>query len=686
MKLTKMYLLLSTIIGWLIVSSCGTGKKNSNQPEIPILAWYSIPGGEFATEERYQELRDAGFTLTFPHINNYEDAVTALDLSAKVGMKCIFMCPELEKEPEETAKKVMNHPGLGGYFLRDEPGNDALDALGEWARRIQSVDNEHPCYLNLLPVHAYAHDWYPEHLELFCQKVPLPQISYDHYPIKDGGQGIFLEPRFYENLEMVSAKAKEVNKPFWAFALSTAHNSYPIPTIGHLRLQQYSNLAYGAQCLQYFTYWNPGTETWNFHQAPITQDGQRSPLYELVREFNQELQRRAEVFVGCTVESVYHVGDNLPPHTKPLPALPEHFLELDTHGKGALVSTISNNGKCYVLVQNTSPTESLQLNMRFDNQVMMIRRDNSQVQANKYGPLFILPEGDVVIFQIQEATKPEAKMKALIVSGQNNHNWPISHRALKLILEGSGLFTADVALTAAQGGDMSTFTPWFDKHDVVVLDYNGDRWPAQTDSAFLKYVQNGGGVLIYHAADNAFADWKEFNEIIALGGWEGRTEKAGPYYYLVNGKPTLDHSPGPGGSHGQQFEFPMLCQKEDHPITRGLPNGWMHARDEMYDRMRGPANIKDLLYSGQTDANKGGSGREEPLVFTVDYGKARIFHLMLGHCGPSLEDNPAMQCAGFQTLLLRGAEWCATGDVKQPVPADFPTAERTSYRRNYTVQ
>ena len=142
------------------------------------------------------------------------------------------------------------------------------------------------------------------------------------------------------------------------------------------------------------------------------------------------------------------------------------------------------------------------------------------------------------------------KIKTLIVSGQNNHNWPVSHKALKMILDNSGLFECDITLTAPARGDMSTFKPDFSAYDLVVLDYNGDRWPKETDDAFLKYVQNGGGVVIYHAADNAFAQWEEFQRIIALGGWEGRNEKSGPYYYLVDGKPFLDNSPGPGGSHG----------------------------------------------------------------------------------------------------------------------------------------
>ena len=262
----------------------------------------------------------------------------------------------------------------------------------------------------------------------------------------------------------------------------------------------------------------------------------------------------------------------------------------------------------------------------------------------------------MTMFASQAEAKPR-RMKALVVSGQNNHNWPVSHKVLKLILEQSGLFDVDIALTAPAGGDMSNFKPDFAAYDVVVLDYNGDRWPAETDAAFLDYV--------------------------ALGGWEGRNEKSGPYCYLKDGKLVLDHSAGPGGSHGAQREYVMHGRDTKHPVTKGLPVNWMHAQDEMYDRMRGPANIGDLLYSGMTDPATGGSGREEPLVFTVDYGRARIFHLMLGHCGPTAEDNPAMQCAGFQTLLLRGAEWAATGKVKQPVPKDFPTATKVSLRRDY---
>ncbi|RHJ87616.1 ThuA domain-containing protein [Parabacteroides sp. AM08-6] len=278
------------------------------------------------------------------------------------------------------------------------------------------------------------------------------------------------------------------------------------------------------------------------------------------------------------------------------------------------------------------------------------------------------------------AKKP---IKTLLITGQNNHNWQVSHVVLKQILENSGRFDVDFAISPSQGKDMSGFVLDFTPYQLVVLDYNGDSWPEETNRRFLDYVNKGGGVLIYHAADNAFSKWVEFNKICALGGWEGRNETSGPYVYWQDGKLVKDSSAGVGGSHGQQHEYVLNGRDKVHPIVKGLPVKWRHAQDELYDRMRGPGNIKDCLYTAYSDKSTNGSGREEPLIFTVDYGNARIFHIMIGHAGPTPEDNTAMQCTGFQVMVLRGAEWCATGKVTQKVPKDFPTESQVSYRRDY---
>jgi type 1 glutamine amidotransferase len=274
-----------------------------------------------------------------------------------------------------------------------------------------------------------------------------------------------------------------------------------------------------------------------------------------------------------------------------------------------------------------------------------------------------------------------AEIKALIVTGQNNHNWQVSHVALKKTLENSGLFVVDLAVSPPKGGDMSGFAPNFKAYQVVVLDYNGDEWSPQTNTAVLEYAKGGGGIVVYHAANNAFPEWKEYNQITGLGGWNNRSEKSGPYAYWKDGKVVKDNAPGVGGSHGAQHEF-ALTARTKHPVTDGLPAQWQHVKDELYDRLRGPGDITPL-FTAYSATENGGSGREEPLIFTVNYGKARVFHTTLGHAGASLTDNAAMQCTGFQVTLLRGAEWAATGKVTQRVPDDFPNENTRTLRKTY---
>lgn len=288
------------------------------------------------------------------------------------------------------------------------------------------------------------------------------------------------------------------------------------------------------------------------------------------------------------------------------------------------------------------------------------------------------------MYQSENEYREKNKIKTLIVTGQNSHKWEISHVAIKRILENSELFTVDSAISPKAGENGFNFKPDFASYQLVVLDYCGDSWPEETEKSFLDFVEKGGGVVVYHAANNAFRHWKEYNRIIGFGGWEDRNETDGPYIYLKEGQLVYDEeSPGRGGSHGSQHEFALNCGNPDHPVTKGLPARWRHAQDELYDRMRGPGIVKDVLFWGYSDPATKGSGRDEMALFTVDYGKARIFHTTLGHAGNTLDNNTAMQCAGFQVTLLRGAEWAATGNVTQPVPDDFPTEITISLRKNY---
>lgn len=295
-----------------------------------------------------------------------------------------------------------------------------------------------------------------------------------------------------------------------------------------------------------------------------------------------------------------------------------------------------------------------------------------------------------------------AKLKALIVDGQNNHEvWPKSTIMMKQYLEETGLFEVDIMrtqytwkagrensyLTLAGVGETRDleeprtdpeFAPDFEKYDVVISNFGwrAADWPAGTQKALEKYMKSGGGLVVVHAADNSFPDWAAYNQMIGLGGWGDRNEKHGPYVYYTNeGELVRDTSPGNAGAHGPQHEFPVTVRVKDHPITKGMPETWMTTKDECYSMLRGPAENMTILATGKDLSGKAPTDRHEPILMVIDYKKGRVFHTTLGH------DDYSIESVGFIVSFLRGVEWAATGKVTQKVPEDFPVSQKSTSRK-----
>lgn len=266
-------------------------------------------------------------------------------------------------------------------------------------------------------------------------------------------------------------------------------------------------------------------------------------------------------------------------------------------------------------------------------------------------------------------------IRVLIVDGHNNHDWKGTTPVMKRILEDSGRFKVDVATAPPDKDKLAEFRPKFSDYQVILSNYNGPSWSEETQKDFEKYMRDGGGFVVIHAADNPFPEWKAFNEMIGLGGWGGRNEQSGPYVRWRDGEIVKENIPGPGGSHGTRHAYVIDVREPEHPIMKGLPKSWKHAPDELYDRLRGPAKNLTVLATAFSSPDENGTGEHEPVLMAITWGKGRIYHDVTGH------DAEVMKCVGFQVTLVRGTEWAATGKVTMTrVPKDFPTPDKVSLR------
>ena len=302
----------------------------------------------------------------------------------------------------------------------------------------------------------------------------------------------------------------------------------------------------------------------------------------------------------------------------------------------------------------------------------------------------ILPVAIVTVFSFTVNAKD---INVLIIDGQNNHNWAAMTPFMKEQLEQTNRYkvstssaparfraprnlpkekraAAEKAARELATKDWAKWRPAFENYNVVISNYNGEDWPKEVQTAFEKYISTGGRFICVHAANNSFPNWLEYNKMIGLGGWGGRTEKHGPYvYYDENNKLVQNTDKGRGGSHGPQHEFIIQIRDSKHPITAGMPPKWKHAKDELYDSLRGPGTNMEILATAWSSKSK----RHEPMMMVLEYGKGKIFHTPMGH-----ENGQSLQCIGFITTLDRACEWLATGKVTTSIPKNFPTADKVS--------
>jgi len=231
-------------------------------------------------------------------------------------------------------------------------------------------------------------------------------------------------------------------------------------------------------------------------------------------------------------------------------------------------------------------------------------------------------------------------INVLILSGKNNHKWQLTTPAIQNILEESGRFNV-IVTTDPENLDPKELG----KYDVILSNWNtwpdviGARWNSELEDAFLKFIEGGKGFVNIHAGSSTLQDWPEFQQI-AGGTW---------------GKGVTGHGP--------IHTFKVTIEDKNHPVMKGLND--FYIKDELWNNTKFHHDI-NVICSAYSTPLKKGTGKNEPVVVTTKYGKGRGFYTVLGH------NKATMQNKAWQTILLRGTEWAATGKVTIPSQEPWP--------------
>lgn len=376
--------------------------------EMPIIGYVGVPDWR-TSEENFRTFSECGFNVSLHPYESLPLLVKACRYASKYGVKIIARCPEMTTSPAMVAKTLKNESGFFGYLMQDEPSAPDIRKQENLIKQIKAVDDTHIYYINL---HPYYHDsWveptlkvktYPEYLKA-ASATSCQQISFDFYPVTTSG----IRPTWFYNLEMVRNESLVSKKPFWGFVLSVPHDVpftpntyYPQPTLASLRLQIYANLAYGAQAIQYFTYWNPGEEEgFHYHDAPISRDGKKTKTWYLVQQMNRELKTVSKLFYGAKVTSVRHMKI-IPQGCTKQNKMPVNLSSLKiVSSKGAIISQFEKNGHHYLAVVNKNHWDEMTLLIKAKNNIP--KHITKSLSEESMKTSYSVPAGDMLLFKLK---------------------------------------------------------------------------------------------------------------------------------------------------------------------------------------------------------------------------------------------------------------------------------------------
>lgn len=342
----------------------------------PIIA--DILHTELYDAVRFRDIHKAGFNACLCRCKTNEDVKNVLEVAKPHDIKLIIFSHPIMRRPQDIVPTIKDHPSMWQYYLADEPTMKRKEELQEIQQRIARYDKDAKCYINLLPnsskqvLQNIGVEKYSDYLQAFST-IKQPQISYDFYPVQGK---VVRGDKWYPILEDIRKESLRTGRPFWAYIMCVPHHIYPMPTLAHLRLQCYINLAYGAQGIQYFSYSTPApTEHYNFHDGPLLRNGKKSKTYDLVKKMNAELKPVASIFWQSKVTSIEH--------------------RKCLNGE-VVVSHIKKGDNRYTCFVNKSSDKEVTVNLRPSDYAKRVRKNLKTEGVKSY---YTLSAGDILILK-----------------------------------------------------------------------------------------------------------------------------------------------------------------------------------------------------------------------------------------------------------------------------------------------
>ena len=363
--------------------------RNPVGKEFPVVAWYSLDENH-NDYHNYRILSNAGFNLSLSFFASYKHAIVGLESNKRTGVKLIPCCMDMKDKAEVFATIVRQKKGMGLFYVFDEPSGSDFDVVAQKVESYRQYDDNHMSYINLLPNYATKEQLgfssYEEYLEEYIRIVKPDFISFDYYPFFRG----ILRSSFYNNLETVRIIGTKYDIPFWGFIRTGVTKDYLEPCEGELRFQAFSNLAYGAKGIQYFTYSSPR----GYESALLDSAYNKTPNFYVVKKLNRDIQKIAKITLEAELEYVWHFHDSNHEEKK----YGIEFQPLETNKEGFLCSLFSKSGRRFLMIVNKCYNINQCLSIKSGKRIKKYFGNFTRVKGGLYN--MELAPGDCVVIQI----------------------------------------------------------------------------------------------------------------------------------------------------------------------------------------------------------------------------------------------------------------------------------------------